>query len=167
MKSDVKFWHDGQSYTMVWKHTIGAHSVVLGHSHTERAVKGKTECVLESITTTIIGHAYCSARERYTKERGRRESLTNALQIGGFSRAARKAAWEAYFARGQQPASKVQEKPAGAADPATLAKAITALVEALGMTAENLLRNANGERMAYNDHAFANLLRRHGLEKLE
>jgi hypothetical protein len=78
-------------YFVTWKHMIS-----------ERV----TECEIyryngDQKITTVKEQSYCSPRDQYCKETGRKLSLTRALKT--FTASTRKLFWEAYFNRGAKP----------------------------------------------------------------
>ncbi len=60
---------------------------------------GSTQCVIMDDEWQEIGYgeAECSRNDLFDKRKGRKVSLTRALQSDSFSREQRKSVWEAYF----------------------------------------------------------------------
>ena len=66
-------------------------------------VRAKTRCVIVEATPmkSVVGwgEAWCSVKDRFDKERGRKIALGRALKAGEFGKEEREKFWEAYFER--------------------------------------------------------------------
>lgn len=65
-------------------------------------VQGSTTCIvgpLEEGAGVVSAVAYCSVRDVFEKERGRKVSMTRALREAGLSKADRAKVWDAYRRR--------------------------------------------------------------------
>lgn len=62
-------------------------------------VDADTLCILEVDGTTHYEWAYCSVKDNFNKERGRKTSLAKALKISGLDKDTKTAIWERYFYR--------------------------------------------------------------------
>ena len=95
----------GQAYRLDWQHTRFdvPLEVDLGRGRTTQ-VCGHTACVISPLDDAppqgIIGVAWCAVGDTFTKETGRKVSLTHALQEWGISRSERAGVWDQYWRRG-------------------------------------------------------------------
>lgn len=63
-------------------------------------VKAQTRCSLENgFGTTIYDWAYCSAKDVFDKEKGRKVALAKCMTAAGLDKTEREMVWERYFYR--------------------------------------------------------------------
>lgn len=79
-------------YWITWFHS--PHEFLSGNGSTCCEV---FDSPLRGVDPTWIGFAYCSLKDKYSKETGRKLSLAKAL--AGWPREKRKLVWEAYHSR--------------------------------------------------------------------
>jgi hypothetical protein len=101
----------GKRYLIDWEHARFEPRALQLPSGKEKLVHGSTTCLIQNAAepaeaevdpsvTMIFGIAWCSASDVFQKERGRKESLTDALQEWGLTRLERARVWAEYHARG-------------------------------------------------------------------
>lgn len=78
------------TYFIDWKHQ---------ETNIKRKIKIVTTCYIKDDKLTPIenNHAYCSVKDNFNKEKGRKISLARAMQY--FDKPVRKEIWEAYLNR--------------------------------------------------------------------
>lgn len=94
---------DGKKWKIWWKYDEVLYPVLLHRGIVEMAVSQRTICYIKKVEDlnsedVKIGWTDCSPSDKFTKEVGRKISLTRALEA--FSeRENRRAAWRSYLAR--------------------------------------------------------------------
>lgn len=90
----MKVTVDNKTYRVYWRHLAGLKGI-----HENVSFNGITECRVEppdgaSEAKVLLGEAFCSLKDRFNKEKGRKVSLSRALDV--FPKDIRKKFWETY-----------------------------------------------------------------------
>lgn len=98
--------HGRSAYRIVFRHRPDCLGAVPGSEMNKRVrmYSGKTICVIEDGTLGVdtvhgTGIAFCSEKDNYEKERGRKIALTRALRDMGANKGLRTKVWESYLER--------------------------------------------------------------------
>lgn len=91
-----------KAFCVGWRHIHESGAVIGAKSRKELPYRVLTLCfirpVVEGLGNFSMGEAFCSVRDIFTKDSGRKISLRKALVAGVFQREERTAFWKAYSA---------------------------------------------------------------------
>lgn len=96
---------DNKMYKVRWEHETPRSFVQPPWKNKLVKINGGTSCYIEELlsisTKRLIGLAElkCYYKDQFSKETGRKISMTKALENAGFSKEERTVFWETYFAR--------------------------------------------------------------------